>query len=66
MPRLYILQMAEPVTILTGITAEKFLKKCHFKNHIAHRMDESLTFKTTVPNYIYRDMSCGYSVLNGK
>jgi hypothetical protein len=48
---------------LTPVTVEKFpRKKCHFKYHIAQGLEESLTFKTTVPNYISRDMSCGYSV----
>jgi len=61
------LATAEPVCTLTLATAAKFLrKKCHFKITQPTDWRRSRTFKITVPNYIYRDMSCGYSVHYGK
>jgi hypothetical protein len=56
--------MADPVYTLTLAIGEKFPR--NFNYHTAHRLEESLTFKTAVPNYIYRDMICGYSVHYGK
>jgi hypothetical protein len=59
--------MVKSVYTVTLATGEKFpRKKCHFNDHITYGLEESLTFKTAVPNYIYKDMSCGCSVHYGK